>query len=286
VEPSRFNSEDEAFLSAIAAQGSIAIENAMAYRSVEALNASKGQFIRIITHELRSPVSVIRSLLRTMTGGYAGELNEGQRDLVDRAIRRSDFLQKLIDDLLGLAAGKTAIRGHEDLELVCLTEIVLKVIKRFEVPAREKGLKLEWRDETAGGMPCIMATLEGIDRIVNNLISNAVKYTPDTGLVAISLVASSGEARLVVQDSGIGIPEDALSHLFEEFYRAPNAKAVEQEGTGLGLTIIKDYVTRFGGKVTVQSALGKGTQVTVTLPVIHPPPDSLTEQSASYPRSR
>ena len=285
VEPARFNEEDEAFLSAIAAQGSIAIENALAYRAVEALDASKGQFIRIITHELRSPVSVIRSLLRTITGGYAGEVSAQQRDLIERAIRRSDFLQKLIDDLLELAAGKTAVKGHESLEPIPLEEVVQKVIKRFEVPAREKRLKIEWHDETGERKPCVMATQEGIDRIVNNLISNAVKYTPEEGCVAVKLAASNAEARLIVQDTGIGIPEDALPHLFEEFFRAPNAKAVEQQGTGLGLTIIKDYVNRFGGRVAVQSTLGKGTQFTVTLPLAAPPHDRTSRPGEPNSRS-
>ncbi|HEX9617704.1 MAG TPA: GAF domain-containing sensor histidine kinase, partial [Anaerolineales bacterium] len=285
VEPARFNEEDEAFLSAIAAQGSLAIENALAYRAVEALDASKGQFIRIITHELRSPVSVIRSLLRTMTGGYAGEVSVQQRDLIERAIRRSDFLQKLIDDLLELAAGKTAVKGHESLEPIPLEEVVQKVIKRFEVPAREKRLKIEWHDETGERKPCVMATQEGIDRIVNNLISNAVKYTPEEGCVAVKLAASNAEARLIVQDTGIGIPEDALPHLFEEFFRAPNAKAVEQQGTGLGLTIIKDYVNRFGGRVAVQSTLGKGTQFTVTLPLADPPHDRTSRPGEPNSRS-
>ena len=285
VEPARFNEEDEAFLSAIAAQGSLAIENALAYRAVEALDASKGQFIRIITHELRSPVSVIRSLLRTMTGGYAGEVSVQQRDLIERAIRRSDFLQKLIDDLLELAAGKTAVKGHESLEPIPLEEVVQKVIKRFEVPAREKRLKIEWHDETGERKPCVMATQEGIDRIVNNLVSNAVKYTPEEGCVAVKLAASNAEARLIVQDTGIGIPEDALPHLFEEFFRAPNAKAVEQQGTGLGLTIIKDYVNRFGGRVAVQSTLGKGTQFTVTLPLADPPHDRTSRPGEPNSRS-
>jgi signal transduction histidine kinase len=271
VESARFTKDDEAFLSAIAAQGSIAIENAMAYRAVEALDASKGQFIRIITHELRSPVSVIRSLLRTMTGGYAGELSDQQRDLIERAIRRSEFLQKLIDDLLDLAAGKTAVKDHESYEPVPLSEIVQKVIKRFEVPASEKGIRIEWHDETGEREPCVMATQEGIDRIVNNLLSNAIKYTPAEGSVYVRLVNSDNGTDLMVQDTGIGIPEEAMPHLFEEFFRAPNAKAVEQEGTGLGLTIIKDYISRFGGRITVQSELGKGTQFFVTLPVIESP---------------
>jgi signal transduction histidine kinase len=285
VEPARFTIEDEAFLAAIASQGSIAIENAMAYRAVEALDASKGQFIRIITHELRSPVSVIRSLLRTLTGGYTGEVNQQQQDLIERAIRRSDFLQKLIDDLLDLAAGKTAVKDHESFEPVPLDQVVLKVIKRFEVPAKEKNLNIEWLDETVEPKPCVMATQDGIDRIFNNLISNAVKYTLPGGSVKVRLAKIKGEAQLIVKDTGIGISEDAFPHLFEEFYRAPNAKAVEQEGTGLGLTIIKDYVQRFGGKVAVQSTLGEGTQFTISLPIAAPEPERKSRLRETNPRS-
>ena len=114
----------------------------------------------------------------------------------------------------------------------------------------------------------VLATPDGLDRIFNNLISNAVKYTPPGGSVTVSLEYETGEARLVVADTGIGIPEEALGHLFEEFYRAPNAKELEFEGTGLGLTIVKDLITRFGGRIAIESEQDAGTTVTLTLPLI------------------
>jgi signal transduction histidine kinase len=270
VEPARFTREDESFLAAIAAQGSIAIDNALAYRAVEMLDSDKSQFIRIITHELRSPVSVIRSLLGTLTDGYVGEVSVGQRDLIDRAIRRADFLQKLIDDLLDLAAGKMEGKNGEIFEPVSLEKIVEKVVRRFEVPAQKKRLTLEWCNKAGAGHTHVMATPDGLDRIFDNLISNAVKYTPPEGRVKVNLACVDGEARVAIEDTGIGIPEDALEHLFEEFFRAPNAKAVEREGTGLGLIITRDLVTRFGGRLTVQSAIQKGTRFTVALPLAAP----------------
>ena len=112
-EKDRFTKDDEAFLVAIAAQGSIAIENALAYQAIENLDTNKSTFIRMITHELRSPVSVTRSLVRTVTGGYAGSVNDQQIDILERASRRLDFLQKLIDDLLDLAAGKVDLLNDE-----------------------------------------------------------------------------------------------------------------------------------------------------------------------------
>jgi len=263
-----FTPDDEIFLAAIAAQGSIAIENALAYQAVEALDATKTNFIRTITHELRSPVSVTRSLLRTITAGYSGEVNEQQKDLIDRAIRRIDFLQKLIDDLLDLAAGKADLKSHEATEPVSLEEILQRVVDRFAAPAKEKGQALDWELQT--DQPCmVMASPEGLDRIFNNLISNAVKYTPREGKVTVTLSRSDDDdARIVVEDTGIGIPEEAMEHLFEEFYRAPNAKEFEREGTGLGLTIVKDLVTRFGGRITVHSTPGAGTRFTVSLPLV------------------
>jgi signal transduction histidine kinase len=97
--------------------------------------------------------------------------------------------------------------------------------------------------------------------------------------VTVKLTQVEREAWVAVVDNGIGIPEDALGHLFEEFYRAPNAKELEREGTGLGLVIVKDLVTRFGGRITVQSTLGVGTRFTVVLPLAENPAVEPDEQT-------
>lgn len=286
VEPNRFTPEDEDFLAAIAAQGSIALENALAYRDIEALNVAKSQFIHIVTHELRSPVSVTRSLLRNIVAGYAGQVTEQQQDILNRACRRVDFLQKLIDDLLDLAAGKTEFKEYEKREPVQLVNILDKVLKRFEIPAQEKGVQLNWQVEPGGEDAIVMATPDGIDRIFTNLVSNAIKYTPAGGNVSVTLSKTEHEASVLVADTGIGIPDDAKPHLFEEFYRAPNAKAIEREGTGLGLTIVKDLVERFGGTITFESSLNLGTKFTVTLPAeVQPTGEALRTAQFVQPSS-
>jgi signal transduction histidine kinase len=265
AEPKRFTPADAEFLTAIAREGSIAIENAMAYRALGKLDEMKSNFVLTVTHELRSPISVVRSLMRTMLAGYAGTLNDQQREMLNRVQYRADFLQTLIDDLLDLAAGKSDLVKREERVVVCLDEAVERVIKRFEIPAQEKQITLESRIER--GVK-ISATEQGIDRVLNNLISNAVKYTPNGGRVAVTLSVSNNRANIVIADSGIGIPAESLPHLFEEFYRAPNAQAQEKEGTGLGLAITKDLVTRFGGHIAVQSQVGQGTTFTVTFPTM------------------
>jgi len=270
IEPNRFNSEDEQFLAAIAAQGSIAIENAISYQTIEALDATKSQFIRMVTHELRSPVSVTQSLVRTLAAGYAGQVSAQQKDILDRAVRRIEFLQTLVDDLLDMAAGKTEVKDHEIREPVDLRVAIIRVIDRFRLSAAEKGLALEFVDPFPGSSFIIQATVDGMDRILDNLISNAIKYTPTGGRVIVTLSGLDDSAQINIEDTGIGIPENSMEHLFEEFYRAPNARALEQQGTGLGLVIVKDLVSRFSGRIAVHSKPDVGTRFTVSLPLTAP----------------
>jgi signal transduction histidine kinase len=265
VEKNHFTFEDENFLTAIAAQGSIAIENAIAYEVIESLEATKSTFVRTFTHELRSPVGVIRSLLRNITDGYTGDITSQQRDILDRAIRRTDFLRELIDDLLDLSAGKVQDRSAIESEPVSVNEILEKVIDRFEIPAHEKEIQLDLKNKGDDQQIRVMANPEGLDRIFNNLMSNAIKYTPQKGKVTITLTSVGKEVHVAVEDTGIGIPEDAIPHLFNEFYRAPNAKKTEGQGTGLGLSIVKNTVALYGGSVKVESKLGVGTCFTVIL---------------------
>ena len=260
-----FSEDDNEYLATVANHGSIAIENALAYAALQNLDEAKRKFILTVTHELRSPVGVVRSLLRTLSGGYAGALTDVQADMLTRALRRTDFLQTLIDDLLDLAAGKAGLRMDETPRPVDLVPIVAQVVERYTIPATEKNITLTME---APETP-LMATgvEEQFDRAFNNLVSNAIKYTPKDGQVTVSLQTVEGQAQLVVSDTGIGIPEEAQAHLFEEFYRAPNAKARIKEGTGLGLIITKDILARYGCMIRLKSALGQGTTFTITCPL-------------------
>ncbi|MCL5950873.1 MAG: ATP-binding protein [Chloroflexi bacterium] len=268
TERNHFSQEDAEFLAAIATQGSIAIENAMAFQALSQLNEGKSKFVLTVTHELRSPVGVIRSLLRTMLSGYTGPLADQQRDMVERALHRTDALQNLIDDLLDLAAGKSELGIPEERVKVRLDQAVEYVVKQFQIPAQEKQIRLEWHCEPANRSLLISATHEGIERVLGNLVSNAVKYTRPEGCVQLRLRRTDSEIYLQVSDTGIGIPEEAVPHICEEFYRAPNAKAIEKEGTGLGLAIVKNLVEHWGGRITVESKLGQGTTFTLIFPTV------------------
>ena len=262
-----FTANDISFLTAAANHGSIAINNAMDFQSVQNLEEAKRKFILTVTHELRSPVGVVRSLLRTLADGYTGELTDVQQDMVARALRRANFLQTLIDDLLDLAAGKAGLRVEQKAEPIDLCEVIHKVIERYAVLALEKNIELDLHFECERPVS-ILSTAEQLDRVFTNMVSNAVKYTPEKGNVTVSVRRIDGEIEVDVSDTGIGIPEESLPHLFEEFYRAPNAKAQFKQGTGLGLVTVKDIVTRLGGYVQVKSKENVGTTLTVILPLL------------------
>jgi signal transduction histidine kinase len=259
----RFSDDDAAFLELVAAHGAVAIENAQAYRMLEDLDREKSRFVRVATHELRSPIGVTESLLTALAEGYVGDLLPAHLSVIQRALKRVQALKLLVNDLLDLASGKAEMKAS-DRRRVAVNVIVDDVCDRFQISAVAKGISM-----TTEGPPDgleILADPVDIDRLVTNLVGNAVKYTP-AGSVRVTLAREGGTARLVVADTGIGIPEESLPSLFQEFHRARNAKALDEAGTGLGLAIVKDLVDRYDGRITVDSREGAGTAVTVWLPL-------------------
>ena len=264
IQPACFSEGDAARLKPLADLGAAAVATARALKALEALEASQAQFIRVATHELRSPVAVAQSLVRNVLKGYTGSLTDLQTEVFTRINRRLDLLESLVNDLLDLAAGKSPKLA--DQVPVVLNASIGRVMLLLQPRAEDKGLNMTVR-------PCrdqlvVQATEEGLDRIFVNLVGNAVKYTPPGGVVTVSVQQVDGQAQVEVSDTGIGIPEEALPHLFEEFYRAPNARQSAEVGTGLGLAIVKDLVESYGGRIQVKSTVGMGTAFTVTLPLV------------------
>jgi signal transduction histidine kinase len=264
TEPHCFGEQHNELLGPLVDLGAEAIAMTAAYARLEEREVSRGRFIRIATHELRSPITVAQSLVRNVVKGYAGELTEDQCDIFGRISRRLDFLETLVNDLLDLAAGKSPELGEGE-QPVAVNSSVGRVVLLVQPRAEEKGVGLSLD-------PCceelvVWGTEEGLDRIFVNLVENAVKYTPPGGGVSVSLRRRGEEIQVEISDNGIGIPEEALSHLFEEFYRARNAKEMDAVGTGLGLAIVKDLVDRYDGRIEVETELGEGTTFTVTLPI-------------------
>jgi signal transduction histidine kinase len=236
----------------------------MAHEALQNAERARAMFVRTVTHELRAPVSGAQSLLRVLVRGMAGELTARQREILDRVEARLSHLMALIADLLALAASKTT-ELQERPRPISLQESLRSAVELTSHEAEENQVHLTY--EAPEGEILVRATGDGLGQIFGNLVGNAVKYTPPGGHVTVTLAREPSCAVITIADTGMGIPAEDLTHLWEEFFRARNAKQSGIPGTGLGLSIARRLVETFEGVISVQSTEGKGTTFTVTLPI-------------------
>jgi signal transduction histidine kinase len=240
------------------------IELTRAKEQAELLNEFKSHFATMVAHELRSPVSGVQSLVRTMLRGMAGEMTEQQTELLGRINIRLDFLLMLINDLLTLAASKS-LENELPLEPVSLDKMLRTVVERHSEQAQEKQISVEMTLSEPAIWVC--ATEEGLDTVLRNLLSNAIKYTPSQGRVQVLVDQEGDTARIRVSDTGIGIAPEDIPHIGEEFFRTKDVHQKGIVGTGLGMSIVNQFVDRFGGQIHIESQLGQGTTFTIMLPI-------------------
>jgi signal transduction histidine kinase len=221
----------------------------------------------MVTHELRSPVQVAQNLVGVLANEYLGDLSPKQTDVIGRIQRRLQYLRNLVDDLLNLAAAKADVLTHPERSRVKLTDIFKDLYDRFEAAAKAKGIKLIL--ESAEPSIAIWGLRDELDTLFGNLLDNAIKYT-EHGMACVRVGLEDEAVRVDVSDTGIGIPEIAIPRVFDEFFRAENAKDFEERGTGLGLAIVKGLVDRYEGRIEVQSRENQGTTFTVWLPTVPP----------------
>ncbi len=244
--------------------------NAQRIRQREAhirqLYDARETFVRVATHELRAPLGAALSLMRNVEHGYAGDLTERQRQILRRVTLRLEGLQTLIDDLLTLARSREASVAHAPLEPISVRAVLERVIERERPFAERKQIALDVEMDEAEGV--VLAGEMGLQIIFGNLLNNAIKYTPEGGRVTVRYRVAEGAVTVQVQDTGIGIPQKDLPHIFEEFYRASNAKKSRIVGTGIGLTTVRTLVERYNGTIQLESAEGQGTTFTVVFPQV------------------
>ncbi|MFN3308028.1 MAG: response regulator [Anaerolineales bacterium] len=229
---------------------------------LEELDRAKMQFIRLVTHELQAPIAAIHTYLRLILDGYIAP--EEQRTIIEKCVARAQEQMKLINDLLQL--GRVQAQLHDGkVEAVDMVEVLRAVVEKMQPQALEKGL--EFRVQIPPSPLVVSGNRDHFISVWTNLIGNALKYT-QKGFVEVSLRAENGKLIGEVKDSGIGIPEADQAHLFEEFFRASNAKKGAQHGTGLGLAIVKRVVEAAGGEIWVKSREGEGSLFAFSIPLI------------------
>ena len=243
---------------------SLSIANASVYENLKRLDEAKTWFLLKASHELRSPLSSILSIVRTLTQGFLGKLEEGQTEMLERIELRAQALSASVSDLLVLAKGRAELSTSE-LEKVNFCTLIGENVEFYQSMAREKEISLELQCPANLNAAVVYGRREGLQSIVSNLLSNAVKYTPRGGTVRMQLSPTEDKVIFEVSDTGIGIPQSEQHQLFSEFFRAENAKKLSETGTGLGLAIVKSTVEQHGGSITVDSREGKGTTFRVLL---------------------
>jgi signal transduction histidine kinase len=225
------------------------------------LDRYKTQFTSMVAHELRAPIAALQSFLLSILKGYVPP--EKQEEILERAVARAEELLDLVNDLLNLAAAREEITPAvaKDLSLAGVLE---KLLPPFQSQAVDEGLKFEVNIRQR---PSLEAVPEQMEQLWTNLISNAIKYTPEGGEVVITLDEDKGWAIGMVEDTGIGISPEHQTQVFEEFFRTPQAKDHNHLGTGLGLSLARSIVEGHGGSIELVSDLGKGSRFRFRLPL-------------------
>jgi two-component system phosphate regulon sensor histidine kinase PhoR len=225
------------------------------------LESLRRDFVANASHELRTPIAAVRSANETLQTGALEDPIAANRflDIIERNCQR---LQSLVEDMLELSK----LESNEfrlKRERVDLQRVVPLVLALFRERAEKKGVRLG--AELAAMLPAVEGDPRAVEHVLSNLVDNAVKYCPSGTRIMVSAVADEGRVRLVVGDNGPGIAPEHLPRVFERFYRVDAGRSRDLGGTGLGLSIVKHMVEAMRGKVSVESAVGKGSTFVVSL---------------------
>ncbi|MBI4523623.1 MAG: HAMP domain-containing protein [Deltaproteobacteria bacterium] len=235
----------------------------IANEKLEKASKHKSQFLANVNHELRTPVSAIIGYARLVLRATEGQIAPLQRENLQDLLQNAERLLHLIDSLLDFAkieAGRMDVR----VEPVRIDALIDGATSTIEPLLNDGNVRLI--REIAPGIPALSTDREKLKQIVLNLLDNAVKFT-ERGQIRIVATQQNGSLKLVVADTGIGIREEDLKQIFEEFHRGDLPGIKQYRGTGLGLAIVKRFVTLLGGDIAVESELGKGSSFTVVLPL-------------------
>ena len=230
---------------------------------LQQMEEMRREFVANVSHELRTPLSIFRGYLETLLDDPQQPPGELLR-ILEIMERHSDRLNALVEDVLSLARLESP--GAElDLSEVDLAELLHSIMRDWE--KRFEARQLKSHLDVPGNLPLLEADENRLQEVIYNLLDNAVKYSQPGGTISLRAAVAGDRVRVSVADQGIGIREADLPRIFERFYRADKGRSRELGGTGLGLSIVKHIVQLHGGTVEAESEPGKGTTISVNLPL-------------------
>jgi signal transduction histidine kinase len=270
-EPGAFSAELVDLLETFAAQSALAIENARLFREIkdqgrqlEAASRHKSEFLANMSHELRTPLNAVIGFSEVLIQRMFGELNDKQDEYLKDIYASGQHLLSLINDILDLSkieAGRMELAAAP-FHLPSALENAVTLVKER---AGRHGIALELDIDRRLGE--IVGDERKVKQVLLNLLSNAVKFTPEGGRISLKAGRTDGMVQIAVSDTGIGIAPEDQAAIFEEFRQVGSDESRKQEGTGLGLTLAKKFVELHGGRIWVESELGRGSSFTFTLPL-------------------
>lgn len=240
------------------------IELTEANTRLMALDASKSEFVSVAAHQLRTPITGIRWSFNALLDHELGAMNSDQEKVLQDGLKSSIRMIELINDLLNVARieeGRFGLR----FQRLPFEPIVQATVDRHKKTIDEKGILLLL--DIQPGIPSLNLDEEKINIALDNILDNAVKYTPPGGTLTVKIKEENNYIHVAISDTGIGIPKNQISKLFVKFFRADNAMRFQTSGSGLGLYVVKNVVESHGGTITVTSEENKGTTIAFTIPI-------------------
>jgi hypothetical protein len=263
-EPYQYQDAHVGLFREIAGQLALTLEKSRLYEQVVQFNNLKNKFLGIAAHDLRSPIANIKGYADLFTDGLIGRLDATQKESIRTIARLCDKMLALINDLLDVSAIESGHLAMEKRE-VDLGTYLAGVHRDNALMARSKSIELTL--EVPEALPEVLMDPNRIDQVINNLITNAIKFSAPRSRIVLRAVLSEGAVAISVTDQGQGIPRKEMSKMFQYFGRTSVLPTAGEKSTGLGLAIAKRMVEAHGGKIGVESEPGKGSTFTFTLPL-------------------
>jgi signal transduction histidine kinase len=233
-------------------------------RKLAELERIRAEFVSVASHELKTPINVIVGYLELLQEGIYGELTPKQKEILQTITKQANTLTRLVKRLLDISRFE-ASGGKVDVREVNLQRFLTTLESSFSVLANQRDIAFTVNHGQE--LPrSVYWDEDQINEVLGNLLSNAFKFTPRGGKVALAVGAQENKVIITVADTGAGISGEQLPHIFDKFFQADNQAQAATKGTGLGLAIAKEIVEAHGGKITVESRVGEGTTFVVTLP--------------------
>lgn len=258
-----FDEDAQALVSRLADRAAIAIENGRLYDAVQAANRAKSEFVSLVAHELKVPMTSIRGYADML--GITGPLNDQQQKfvkIINNNVHRMVVLVSDLNDISRIESGQL----HVEIKEVDLHGVIEEAKEGVMQQVEERGH--QYVENLPSDLPPVRGDRSRVVQVLINLLSNAYKYTPDGGTIGLRAERQGNQVRVSVSDTGVGMTPEQVAKLGTKFWRAENAHVASQPGTGLGLAITQNLLTLMGGTLDVQSTPGKGSTFMMLLPVV------------------